>query len=997
MGRRLESTFDSAQGEDWFSIPVFFVLMRETLEVMVVIACMYNALEKLNLGGEKRYLAYGCLAGLAVDVVIGVVLISVFYSLRKNAFDAKSNAEIVFEGTLMLFTCIVVTVFALGLSKFINGLDGKISRKLSTFTEAVKSTVAGPGTSAAADSGDLESVDKGNDSAKSDEAAGGAEDTYSAEWRDVISTDIIVLDASVDAAEAKSNKVPRPAPPSTGRSVFRAHRRRPSPAGHDVSSGVGGARFTGEGPGSTSSAITVPGESLVDVVVPAAAEPGPMAPKELSKLRWGLWSMAFMAIVREGLECIVFLAGLTASYSTNSMIFPAIAGVLVGLALGYLFIRTSRAWAMVYFVLISVFMLFAIGGGLISRAFTEFKELGMNAGPHLYNARSCCNQNTPFWGFLRIIFGYNDKPSVVEFLAYVVYWAVAIYLAKRRGILEAAKEACKSYHVSESEKARQVGIPREKDSREPLIRRDARGEKPRGSGLAMSTIALALVVAAALPRAQGASSSSKVCVPTCSTVGGIKMCSFTATVNIFASTMGYFRFEECGETNSPTLGIYPGVVTTFYQHHSSNWYHPLGFGYLPDGIHKTKCLNCDERELDPAVTKTGSDCATVNKCMAPMYFLNDSATGVDTYLGGNYSNMPEVQKPNKGHTGDFGLDGFGKYEESFGQTSLVHWIAMGRWSVKFKWTDAAYTKDLFYFCHVHDNMSGRIKLLKADGSGGVVQSADDPPLGYSYDSVGEWDASCGTNHLEHYAADQDSMCAVTNYLCQQGVSAEDTDNEDKSRRLSIDTERRLEANSKSRKFDECLAAMDCAMHHDMKRYSHPTNPAATFVYQMIPHHINAINMAKSLLAMDFLKCDEANRRRLATAAGGESTDKWRYQRKRALANNGAAEDEYASSDMDCEMIEMLQSIVNDQNAQITFMRKYLTGSELAPEAERCPNVQPAITDTPVPFFILLGVLSALVAMTLSACRAYQWGMVEGREYEYGRLAGNDKGVAMSEM
>jgi len=463
--------------------------------------------------------------------------------------------------------------------------------------------------------------------------------------------------------------------------------------------------------------------------------------------------------------------------------------------------------------------------------------------------------------------------------------------------------------------------------------------------------------------------------------------------------MGYFRFHECGDTDSPTLGVFPNVVTTFYQHHSSNWYHPLGFGYLPDGLHKSN--GNDERELDPGVSKSGSTCGLKNKCMAPMYFLNSTTTHVDTYLGGNYTNMPELVKANRqGLDNDFGLDGLGKYEESFGQTSLDHWIAMGLWSVKFKWTDTDYTKDLFYFCHVHDNMSGRIKMLKADGSG-VVQTANDPPLGYEYESVSAWDASCGTNHLESYA--HDSQCAVTNYLCQQGVSSVDTDNEDKSRRLSIDAERRLAANTKSRKFDECLAAMDCAMHHDMKRYSHPTNPAATFMYQMLPHHINAINMAKSLLALDYLKCDEAEeaarlRRALQEDVANAKAvrgDKWRYQRKRALSNNGAAEDEYAMSGSNCQMIKMLKSIVNDQNAQVTMMRQWLSKAELAPEADRCPNIQPALTDTPIPFFILLGGLSALVAMALMGCKAYQWGMVEGREYEYSRLAGNDtKGISM---
>jgi hypothetical protein len=270
--------------------------------------------------------------------------------------------------------------------------------------------------------------------------------------------------------------------------------------------------------------------------------------------------------------------------------------------------------------------------------------------------------------------------------------------------------------------------------------------------------------------------------------------------------------------------------------------------------------------------------------------------------------------------------------------------------------------------------------------------------------VSAWDASCGTNHLESYA--QDPKCAVTNYLCQQGVSTVDTDNEDKSRRLSIDAERRLSANAVSKKFDGCLAAMDCAMHHDMKRFSHPTNPAATFMYQMLPHHINAINMAKSLLALNYLKCDEAEeaarlRRVLqedvaANANEGRGAirgDKWRYQRKRALANNGAAEDEYAMAGSNCAMISMLKTIVNDQNAQVNMMKQWLAKAEFAAEAERCPNIQPALTDTSIPFFILLGGLSALVAMVLASCKAYQWGMVEGREYQYSLLAGNG-GISM---
>lgn len=404
-------------------------------------------------------------------------------------------------------------------------------------------------------------------------------------------------------------------------------------------------------------------------------------------------------------------------------------------------------------------------------------------------------------------------------------------------------------------------------------------------------------------------------------------------------------------------------------------------GYLPDGLHKSN--GNDERELDPGVSLVGSDCKFNNTCMSPMYFLNGN------YLGGNYSNIgsdPAVLgDSNYGKAesldNDFGLDGIGRYETSFALPRGV-WSEMGKWSLKFKWTELKYTKDLFYFCHIHDNMSGRIKLLTPDGSA-YVQEQNDPPLGYEYEKVSTWDKSCGTTDLERYVTQ--GTCGSTKFLCQHTVTVADTDNEDSSRRLSIDAERKLEEVSKSAKFSECLSAMDCAMHHDMKVYSHPTNPAITFMYQMIPHHINAINMAKSLLSLDYLHCNataEAARRLTFT-----KDDKWKYQRNRALGANGAAEDEYAMAGSNCEMVAMLWDIVNGQNAQVHAMKIWLTKNEHVSEGTHCPP-EPAVamTDTPIPFFILLGVLSAGVAMALGACKAYQYGIVKGREYQYQLLA-----------
>jgi hypothetical protein len=85
---------------------------------------------------------------------------------------------------------------------------------------------------------------------------------------------------------------------------------------------------------------------------------------------------------------------------------------------------------------------------------------------------------------------------------------------------------------------------------------------------------------------------------------------------------GYFSFEECGDVVNPTIVLELGETYTFIQRHRSNYYHPMGFAYFPDGAHD------DKEELEPGVG-LGHDpsCATDKTCPAPMYFLNGEYLG----------------------------------------------------------------------------------------------------------------------------------------------------------------------------------------------------------------------------------------------------------------------------------------------------------------------------------------------------------------------------------
>ena len=161
--------------------------------------------------------------------------------------------------------------------------------------------------------------------------------------------------------------------------------------------------------------------------------------------------------------------------------------------------------------------------------------------------------------------------------------------------------------------------------------------------------------------------------------------TFTAKVNLFAGELGYYEFEECPGLINPTIGLEMGETYTFLQHDRSNYYHPLGFAYFPDGAHD------GVEELEPGIGMgTDTACASAASCPAPMYFLNGN------YLG-SYSNIPEVANVTvTAGEEDFGLDAF----EPLFFHPMPEWVGYGTFEIKLNFDDQSYDKDIFYFCHV---------------------------------------------------------------------------------------------------------------------------------------------------------------------------------------------------------------------------------------------------------------------------------------------------------
>merc|ERR1719171_1820819 len=168
-----------------------------------------------------------------------------------------------------------------------------------------------------------------------------------------------------------------------------------------------------------------------------------------------------------------------------------------------------------------------------------------------------------------------------------------------------------------------------------------------------------------------------------------------------------------------------------------------------------------------------------------------------------------------------------------------------------------------------------------------LNSEDAPALIKEPDVVSEYDQSCGTFGVGDYTRSS-GKCPADAFICTEGDET---------------PEQLL--------FGECMYALDCHMQYNMKSILANSDPIVTFIHQMIPHHQNAVNMAKALLKTNTLD---------------------------------------ASDEGDLEMENMMWAIINGQNFQIHQMQDYLAEKSYA-ESDICeatPSLAPVFAPTPKP-------------------------------------------------
>ncbi len=143
----------------------------------------------------------------------------------------------------------------------------------------------------------------------------------------------------------------------------------------------------------------------------------------------GLVLLAFVVVVREGIETVLFLFAAT-RVAESPLLFTigGFLGLAIAIGIGYsIYKGTSKLNLRTFFNVTSI-VLIVFAAGLLTHGMHEFHEAGIipPVVEHIWDINHILPEESVFGRFLVAIVGYNGNPSLVEVVTYIIYLALAL-------------------------------------------------------------------------------------------------------------------------------------------------------------------------------------------------------------------------------------------------------------------------------------------------------------------------------------------------------------------------------------------------------------------------------------------------------------------------------------------------------------------------------------------------------------------------------------------
>ncbi|CAK7199991.1 high-affinity iron permease [Sporothrix eucalyptigena] len=163
---------------------------------------------------------------------------------------------------------------------------------------------------------------------------------------------------------------------------------------------------------------------------------------------WGrrnsMFILPFITTLREGVEAVVFVGGVSLSLPATAFPIPVITGILAALVIGYLLYRGGNFMTIQIFLIFSTSILYLIAAGMFSKAIWSLqyyvfaKRVGSDVaeagdGPGSYDIKetvwhvNCCNAETDNgWDVFNALLGWENTGTYGSVISYNIYWLFII-------------------------------------------------------------------------------------------------------------------------------------------------------------------------------------------------------------------------------------------------------------------------------------------------------------------------------------------------------------------------------------------------------------------------------------------------------------------------------------------------------------------------------------------------------------------------------------------
>lgn len=162
--------------------------------------------------------------------------------------------------------------------------------------------------------------------------------------------------------------------------------------------------------------------------------------------KYAMFILPFVTVLREGIEAVLFIAGVGLGLPATSFPLAVITGLGAGALIGYFIYKGGNKTSLQVFLVVSTCFLYLVAAGLFSKGVWNLEQdawvklagegaAEAGSGPGSYDIRksvwhvNCCSpleNGDGGWGIFNSLFGWQNSATYGSVISYNLYWLVVI-------------------------------------------------------------------------------------------------------------------------------------------------------------------------------------------------------------------------------------------------------------------------------------------------------------------------------------------------------------------------------------------------------------------------------------------------------------------------------------------------------------------------------------------------------------------------------------------